>query len=573
MTIKSKLVSVVIGVVFAFSFICWFGWAEMKSISSTLRDVMTKDLAPIVNEDIPRLNSLNKSVELILNADRDAYQALVAEINLTSSVHEDPTGLIESHADNLGQVYDRMELASANFVGDTLPLYERFQSQYASWSDLTSSVIQLVGDPESLAAARDLSSGEVYEAFDAMRTTIDEITIVLEAQINEENSKVKVSSADANERARASLDEASSAVIVFLSVGVICAGLIVAALTILSLSIARGLTKMLDRVEDIASGEGDLSKLIDINSKDELGVLSGSINQFINKVAEIIYEVQLASDEVSSIAMDVADSGQELASSMDNQRGQIIQVASAMTEMSSSVHEVANQCMLASEAATSSDGTAQEGRDAVSKTVSGIEEINRVMSSTSDAVSALNVRSEHIGEIVQVINDIADQTNLLALNAAIEAARANEHGRGFAVVAEEVRKLAERTQQATQEIGESIETIQAETSQAVIKMQEGTDRVDEGSQRGQEAGNLIGTVVSSVQEVSAMLGSIADATKEQSSVSDEVSVSIESISNIAETVSQTASQTAASAGQMSDSASKLKTLVGQFKLAETGSSV
>jgi methyl-accepting chemotaxis protein len=232
------------------------------------------------------------------------------------------------------------------------------------------------------------------------------------------------------------------------------------------------------------------------------------------------------------------------------------------------VHEVATQCTTAASAADSSDHTASDGRVAVEGTVQGMEAISHVVNSTSEVITALGKRSDHIGEIVQVINDIADQTNLLALNAAIEAARANEHGRGFAVVAEEVRKLAERTQQATREIADSIQAIQNETGQAVSRMAEGTECVAEGTSRASEAGDHIGLIVESVKEVSTMLTSIAAATQEQSTVAEEISVSVESIARIADSATSSASTSAEAAQKMSEQSVMLKSLVNQFKLGD-----
>jgi methyl-accepting chemotaxis protein len=196
-----------------------------------------------------------------------------------------------------------------------------------------------------------------------------------------------------------------------------------------------------------------------------------------------------------------------------------------------------------------------------------MESIRSAMNATSQVVVALGDKSDHIGEIVQVINDIADQTNLLALNAAIEAARANEHGRGFAVVAEEVRKLAERTQTATEEIAHSIRAIQDETKQAITRMEDGTMRVEKGTEQAAAAGSHIGTIVTGVREVSTMLSSIAAATQEQSAVSEEIASSMESIAMIADSATRSASSSAVAADKLREQAVTLESLVAQFKLS------
>ncbi len=566
MTIRTKLWGIVAGVIVTLSVVCFIGLSKLGTMRSTLEQVMQDEMTPIVNEQVPELNGLNSAMELVLNADRDAYQSMLAEYRLVREKGADRAAELDDHAVNQQQVADRMLKASAFFDDDLNKIYAKFKTQFDAWTKLTNETVRLTSNESTMDRAIAMSANESAAAFDAMRTSIDDITNLLNEDVEALNKEVVASGARATELSDRAMANVSRAVTLFLGVGVVGSVLIVSGIAIVSLSISRRLSAMLDRVQDIASGDGDLTKKVEIKTNDELGKLGSAINQFIDKVSQIIAMVQEASDQVSSTSSSLAQQGRELESSMNDQRGRIMQVSSAITEMSSSVHEVANQCNTAADAADSSDRTASEGSQAVEDTVQGMESIRSAMNATSQVVVALGDKSDHIGEIVQVINDIADQTNLLALNAAIEAARANEHGRGFAVVAEEVRKLAERTQTATEEIAQSIRAIQDETKQAITRMEDGTVRVEKGTEQAAAAGSHIGTIVTGVREVSTMLSSIAAATQEQSAVSEEIASSMESIAMIADTATRSASSSAVAADKLREQAVTLESLVAQFKL-------
>jgi methyl-accepting chemotaxis protein len=194
--------------------------------------------------------------------------------------------------------------------------------------------------------------------------------------------------------------------------------------------------------------------------------------------------------------------------------------------------------------------------------------INDSVSASAASVQELGKRGTQIGEIIAVINDIADQTNLLALNAAIEAARAGEHGRGFAVVADEVRKLADRTTKATEEIGESIQAIQTETGDAVERMNAGTAEVERGVELATGAGESLRRIVAGARDVAGMIRSIAAAAEQQSAASEEVSRNVESISSVTRQSSEGAGQAATAAAELSAKAERLQGLVARFKLDE-----
>jgi len=326
------------------------------------------------------------------------------------------------------------------------------------------------------------------------------------------------------------------------------------------------INNLTERIRDIAEGEGDLTQRVAVNSDDELGRLGKYFNMFVGRLHDVICEVSAATHEVAGAATQIAASSEEMAAGIDEQNTQVAQVSSAIEEMSATVVEVARKAGDAANAAEDSGKTATEGGEVVSQTITGMGAINEAVTSSAQSVRELGKRGDQIGEVITVINDIADQTNLLALNAAIEAARAGEHGRGFAVVADEVRKLADRTTKATDEIRESITAMQSETTQAVERMEGGTAEVERGVELATQAGSSLEAIVNRAQEVASMIQSIAAATEEQSAASDEVSRSIEGIASVSRQTAEGASQAAQAASQLSAKSEQLQQLVGTFKV-------
>jgi len=333
----------------------------------------------------------------------------------------------------------------------------------------------------------------------------------------------------------------------------------------LSRRITAALLAVVDRAKAIAGKDLSVEPL-DIRSRDEIGDLSQALNDMLDSLRGIITDVTNASTEVASASAEIAASSEQMAHGMAEQQQQTTQVSSAVEQMAATVVEVTRKSADASTTADEAGQRAGDGGRVVDQTIAGINDIAVVVNASAEAIRELGKRSEQIGQVIEVINDIAEQTNLLALNAAIEAARAGEHGRGFAVVADEVRKLADRTTKATDEIANSIRTIQEETTSVVHRMEQGTDKVQQGVDLATEAGQSLQAILEGSNTVATMIQSIATASEEQSAAAEQISSNVESIASLSQQSADGAQQAAEACTGLSQKSEQLQQLVSQFKL-------
>ena len=337
-----------------------------------------------------------------------------------------------------------------------------------------------------------------------------------------------------------------------------------------SRSIFHRLADMVERVKDVAEGEGDLRKRLEVTAEDEIGELAKWFNTFMDKLHDILLQVRSNTESLAGAGIEIAESSREQTQGVETQRGQTDQVATAMQEMASTVQQVSENSNNASAASQKASETARQGGKIVEETLSRMRAIADSVSGTAKRVQELGKRSDQIGQIIGVIDEIADQTNLLALNAAIEAARAGEQGRGFAVVADEVRKLAERTSTATKEITKMIRNIQADTKNAVTAMEAGTKEVELGVESTTLAGSALTEIISTNEHVNEMIAHIATAATQQSAATEQINTSIEQIAKITSNSATTMHQTNNALEDLSALASNLQKLVSHFQLRTNG---
>ncbi|MDQ7986037.1 methyl-accepting chemotaxis protein [Pseudomonas sp. G34] len=333
---------------------------------------------------------------------------------------------------------------------------------------------------------------------------------------------------------------------------------------------ASGVTRPINEVarmlEDIASGEGDLTQRLRYNKRDELGELASWFNRFLDKLQPTIAQIKQSITEARGTADQSSHIASQTSDGMQIQFREVDQVATASNEMSATAQEVASSASKAAEAARGADESAQQSRTIIERSSKDIRILADEISKAVTEVEALAVNSEQIGSVLEVIRSIAEQTNLLALNAAIEAARAGDSGRGFAVVADEVRNLARRTQDSVEEIRQVIERIQGATRGVVTTMHTSQQHAQTNVTQIQHAAQTLGQISDAVSVISDMNLQIASAAEQQSAVAEEVNRNVAAIRTVTETLTEQATESAKVSSQLNNLANQQMKLMDQFKV-------
>ena len=312
--------------------------------------------------------------------------------------------------------------------------------------------------------------------------------------------------------------------------------------------------------------DGDLTVQVDERSEDEFGHISVAFNRMCARFKQSLGAVSASTAQLAAAAEELSAVSEQTSQGIGQQQSGTDQVATAMHEMTATVQEVARNTATAADAARQADGVAKSGTAEVQQTTEAIGALAAEVDRAAQVIQKLSEDSKSIGVVLDVIRAIAEQTNLLALNAAIEAARAGEQGRGFAVVADEVRTLASRTQQSTQEIQEMIARLQAGAGEAVKVMVHGRSQAQTCVGQAGRAGAAFDSIARAVSRITDMSTQVAGAVEEQSAVAEDINRNIVSISQISAQTAAGARQTAAASGELAQLAAQLQSLVGQFRL-------
>ena len=329
--------------------------------------------------------------------------------------------------------------------------------------------------------------------------------------------------------------------------------------------ISHPLEEVVDALNDIASGEGDLTRRLKSNGDDEVGRLSRAFNQFVGQIQDVVSQVGGTSQHVFELADRLKTASGQFIDQMQGHRRETEQVVTAVTEMSSTAQEVASSAANAATATSAASHEAADAQGVVATATRSINDLVGEVDQASQVIGQLEQETSKIGSVVEVIRGIAEQTNLLALNAAIEAARAGEQGRGFAVVADEVRSLAGRTQQSTLEINSMLQRLQAGVAQAVQVMDTSQERSQQTVQETSKIAHSLDGVATAVDTINEMNLQIATAAEEQNAVSEEINRNLVAIQHIVEQLALAAEDSERSTRDLADTGHQLNDLVSRFR--------
>jgi methyl-accepting chemotaxis protein len=412
-------------------------------------------------------------------------------------------------------------------------------------------VLNLVKQGE-IEAATDLLRKVEHPNWQKVRIAIQDLNIA-EQKRNQEINEEIISGADS------ALNTTLMLAIIAILAGSLIVFLIVRV-------IRNSFRNVINSLNDIASGEGDLTQRLQEKGDKEVVELAVSFNHFVEKIQDMVRQVAGASEQLIDSVKKLTELSTETKYNVNQQESKIDQVATAMNEMTATVQEVARNASTASDSAQAADEESNSGQRVVSEVITSINELAQDVGNTSETIHTLEKDTAEIGGVLDVIKGIAEQTNLLALNAAIEAARAGEQGRGFAVVADEVRTLASRTQESTQEIQDMIERLQSGAKAAVQSMQLGQEKTTDTVSKAQLAGDALSAITSAVSNIAQQNSLIAIAAEQQSSVAEDINQNVVSISTLSGQAAAGAEHTAASSQDLERTANELQNMISVFRV-------
>ncbi|WP_028670957.1 methyl-accepting chemotaxis protein [Saccharospirillum impatiens] len=485
------------------------------------------------------------AISAALNADRDLYQALVAMRSYVElAANSDPETLESLNTDRLDNYQQALDrgLNAIQMMGELLEpnTASRYRAQMQAWLAHSDQVIASANMQDDLAL------------FDAPRDSLNALGERLD-------QLAKDAASDASE----TLTQQTSFQLV--QVGILVVFFVVIGIT-LPMMLVRPIELLRDKMNDIAQGEGDLTARLTARSQDELGQLADAFNAVIEKLQKsisVVKEVNVHLEQGAASLREAASGNIQLA---DEQHQTVDQVVTAVEEMHGAAREIANNSNSGADAANDAQQSVGQGTKVSQKANERVAELSERLNRSSEAVGRLADEAVSIASVLDVIRGIAEQTNLLALNAAIEAARAGEQGRGFAVVADEVRALASKTQQSTEDIQKRIETLQSGVDDAVGAMKSGIEVLDKTVTDVAGAADSFSSIEGAISQITDMSMQIATATEEQTHVVEEINKNLQMISDYSSRSSDQSRNLSELAENLKHRTDELSDVVGRFKV-------
>jgi methyl-accepting chemotaxis protein len=493
-------------------------------------------------------------IQLLIQADRDLYQSMVAEralLQLDSSAHQN---LFTEQSENAKQAQDRV-YQSLDISNTSTPAErEEFTRRYNAWKVQASEVINAarLSDDASRAIAQQKSYGSAAQTFEHLRNYIDELQEKRLAHVDQFTVEI-----DENQ------STSSTQLLALLVIGTVVSLL---AAWFLPILVANQVRQISHRIQNIAEGDGDLTVRLPVSTNDELGQLATHVNQFIEKLQRIIGSVLINAAEVSKTAESLLVVSSNSQRAADDQCHAITMVVAAVNELTMAIQEVARNTGNTAQNTKEATLITDRGQERIHLAVERVQSLAVRISETAEFMLRLEGEAKNVTSVIDVIRGVAEQTNLLALNAAIEAARAGEQGRGFAVVADEVRTLASRTQKSTEDIQGMLSKLQQGVQHAVDAMGSSSIMTSEAVTSANEAGQSLTGIGTAVKQISDMTLQIATAAEEQSSVTSEIDKNLVQINSLAMNNAEGASRTAVESQRLNELSIQLRQLLMQFKV-------
>ena len=461
------------------------------------------------------------SVSQILNGDRDLYQALVAQMTLLDQAfnNEDTSGALADFNENAEQARQRFQDSAQRLAGTGISdVTQGFNTAFDRWQQSARQVMELAanGNPQQ---ARDLAARETAPLFDQLRNYYDSAGSHADEQ--------------AQQRSAEASSEGTSSSATVLAITVIAIIIAIALFFVFMKLIISSISALRDQLDNIAQGEGDLTQRVPVTVEDDLGKLARSFNQVLENLQGMIGSIQNLSRDLGAGATELATAARDNNDGVTRQTDSISMVATAINEMQSAIEEVAGNASRAAEITREAETKGNNSAQIIRNSSKQVHRLAAQISKAVEVIRKLSADSDNITSVLDVIRGIAEQTNLLALNAAIEAARAGEQGRGFAVVADEVRTLAQRTGQSTEDIQTMITALQTGVSDVASVMETGSKEATETERLATEAEQELQAILEAISSITDVNTSVASATEEQTQVVDEINRSITDINDLA----------------------------------------